>query len=103
MHVFICSERAVNAWVRKALAEGWLRPRRIVEVARKLDLSVPSAFGYCRECGRTVADFEVLETAVKNSEDGATLEAGFAGGREGFVNCDEVICLECMPGKSDEN
>lgn len=103
MHVFICNPRAVDAWVRKALAEGWLRPRRIVEVAQRLGFSVPSAFGYCRECGRTVADFELLETAVRNSEDGATLEAGFAGGREGFVNCDEVICLDCMPGDMEQH
>lgn len=53
--------------------------------------------GYCRVCGKAAADFEVLQIIVGNPENAQALEAGFEGGREGFVNRDELHCLDCLP------
>lgn len=97
MAVNLQDYRSVNAWVRQALKEGWRFPRRIAERAELLDFNHPAAFCYCRICGRTAADYEVLHTVFVDGRPPTDLEAVFEGGREGFVNCEEIICIDCLP------
>ena len=71
--------------------------RRARASLRCRGIGFPAAFGYCRICGRTAADYEVLHTVFVDGRPPTDLEAVFEGGREGFVNCEEIICIDCLP------